>query len=148
MSKKKAPAKAKRNKGIELLSEAASLEEAQLKKAIKRSKRETNIHQAGGSSEGADLELEVPDEQKGKSSDTSEGTGLILGVPDVSKADSSKSEYESWGNSNDDDHHHHHQSDDEQNTQSESEGKDDKEMIDVGQVDAEHENISQEVAGD
>ncbi|GKE74618.1 hypothetical protein Tco_1536659 [Tanacetum coccineum] len=44
VSKKKAPAKAERIKGIELLSEAASLEEAQLKKAIKRSKRETNIH--------------------------------------------------------------------------------------------------------
>ncbi|GJZ08613.1 hypothetical protein Tco_0542896, partial [Tanacetum coccineum] len=43
---------------------------AQLKKSIKRSKRETHIHQAGGSSEGADLESEVPDEPKGKSIDT------------------------------------------------------------------------------
>ncbi|GJY96854.1 hypothetical protein Tco_0513764 [Tanacetum coccineum] len=93
--KKKAPTKAERSKGIELLSEAASLEEAQLKKAIKRSKRETNIHQACGSSEGVDLESEVPDEQKGKSIDTSEGTGLKPRVPDVTKADSSKSEYES-----------------------------------------------------
>ncbi|GJV20842.1 hypothetical protein Tco_1369862 [Tanacetum coccineum] len=50
-------------------SAAASLKEAQLKKAIKRSKRETNIHQAGGSSEGADLVSEVPDEPKGKSID-------------------------------------------------------------------------------
>ncbi|GJV75001.1 hypothetical protein Tco_1506585 [Tanacetum coccineum] len=75
VSKKKAPAKAKRSKGIELLSEATSLEEAQLKKAIKRSKQETNIHQAGGLSEGADLELEVPDEPKGKSIDISGGTG-------------------------------------------------------------------------
>ncbi|GJR33604.1 hypothetical protein Tco_1209288 [Tanacetum coccineum] len=47
MSKKKAATKAERSKWVELLSEAASLEEAQLKKAIKRSKRETNIHQAG-----------------------------------------------------------------------------------------------------
>ncbi|GJT23112.1 retrovirus-related pol polyprotein from transposon TNT 1-94 [Tanacetum coccineum] len=70
VSKKKAPTKAERSKGIELLSEAASLEEAQLKKDIKRSKRDTNIHQAGGSSEGADLESEVPDEPKGKSIDT------------------------------------------------------------------------------
>ncbi|GJX86507.1 retrovirus-related pol polyprotein from transposon TNT 1-94 [Tanacetum coccineum] len=38
VSKKKAPAKAKRSKGIELLSKAAILEEAQMKKAIKRSK--------------------------------------------------------------------------------------------------------------
>ncbi|GJW28737.1 hypothetical protein Tco_0045612 [Tanacetum coccineum] len=73
-----------------------------LKKAIKRSKRETNIHQAGGSSEGDGLEPEVPDEQKRKSTDTCEGTGLIPGVPNVSKADSSENEYESWGDSDDD----------------------------------------------
>nr|GEV43809.1 hypothetical protein [Tanacetum cinerariifolium] len=53
--------------------------------ALKRSKQEMNIHQAGGSSEGADFELEVLDEPKGKLIDTSEGTGLKLGVPDVSK---------------------------------------------------------------
>ncbi|GKA21924.1 hypothetical protein Tco_0707886, partial [Tanacetum coccineum] len=69
VSNKKAPAKAERRKGIELLSEATSLEEARLKKAIKRSKRETNIHQAGGSSEGANLESKVLDEPKGKSID-------------------------------------------------------------------------------
>ncbi|GKC70292.1 hypothetical protein Tco_1116175 [Tanacetum coccineum] len=92
---KKAPAKAKRSKGIELLSDAALLEEAQLKKALNRSKRDINIHQAGSSSEGADSESEVPDEPKGKSIDTSEGTSFELGVPDVSKGDSSKSEYES-----------------------------------------------------
>ncbi|GKF69133.1 hypothetical protein Tco_0202190, partial [Tanacetum coccineum] len=65
---RKAPAKAERSKRIELLSEAASLEEAQ-----------------------------VLDEPKGKTIDTSEGTGLKLGVPNVSKADSSESKYESWG---------------------------------------------------
>ncbi|GKF51159.1 hypothetical protein Tco_0147626, partial [Tanacetum coccineum] len=58
VSKKKAPAKTERNKGIKLLSNAALLEEAQLKKTIKRSKQETHIHQAGSSSEGADLESE------------------------------------------------------------------------------------------
>ncbi|GKD88247.1 hypothetical protein Tco_1363754, partial [Tanacetum coccineum] len=93
VSKKKAPAKAERSKGIELLSDATLLEEAaQLKKALKRSKRDTNIHQAGGSSKGADFESEVTYEPKGKSSNTSEGTGLKPGVPDVSKADSSESD--------------------------------------------------------
>ncbi|GJY72744.1 hypothetical protein Tco_0477175 [Tanacetum coccineum] len=44
VSKKKAPAKAERSKGIELLSEVALLEEAQLKKAIKRTnKKQTFI---------------------------------------------------------------------------------------------------------
>ncbi|GKD07502.1 hypothetical protein Tco_1187187 [Tanacetum coccineum] len=59
---KKAPAKAERSKGIELLSDAALLEEAQLQKALKRSKREINIHQASGSSEGANFESEIPDD--------------------------------------------------------------------------------------
>nr|GEU84448.1 hypothetical protein [Tanacetum cinerariifolium] len=76
VEKPKAEAKAERSKGIEMLSEAASLEEAQLKIAIKRSKREINIHQVGVSSEGADLESDVPVEPKGKSVNTSEGTGL------------------------------------------------------------------------
>nr|GEU66883.1 retrovirus-related Pol polyprotein from transposon TNT 1-94 [Tanacetum cinerariifolium] len=90
--KVKAPAKAAKSNGIDLLSEAALLEEAQLKKALKKSKQETSIHQAGGSSEGADFESKVPDEPKGKSIETSKGTSLKLGVPNVSKTDSSKSE--------------------------------------------------------
>ncbi|GKB60644.1 hypothetical protein Tco_0916830, partial [Tanacetum coccineum] len=92
VSKKKAPAKSERSKVIDLLSDATLLKEvAHLKKALKRSKRDTNIHQAGGSGEGADFKSEVPDEPKGKSSNTSKGTGLKPGVPDMSKADSSES---------------------------------------------------------
>ncbi|GJT65692.1 hypothetical protein Tco_1017172 [Tanacetum coccineum] len=55
---KKVPAKVARSKGIKFLSDVALLEEAQLKKALKRSKRETTIHQAGGSSEGVDSKSE------------------------------------------------------------------------------------------
>ncbi|GJU10878.1 hypothetical protein Tco_1133274 [Tanacetum coccineum] len=99
---KKAPVTTDKSKGIELLSKAALLEDAQMKKALKKSKRDTNIHQASGSSEGADFESEVPDEPKGKSTDTSKGTSVKPGVLDVSKAYSSDSENESWGNSGDD----------------------------------------------
>nr|GFD29985.1 hypothetical protein [Tanacetum cinerariifolium] len=70
ITEKKALEMAERNKGIYLLSEAALLKEAQMKKAIKRSKRETRMHQAGGSGDGAGLEPKVPDEPKGKSIDT------------------------------------------------------------------------------
>nr|GEU63976.1 hypothetical protein [Tanacetum cinerariifolium] len=73
VSKKKAPAKADRGKGIEVLLDAALLEEAQLKKTLKKSKQETHKLQASGSSEGADFESEVPDESKAKSSDTIKG---------------------------------------------------------------------------
>ncbi|GJY91179.1 hypothetical protein Tco_0506375 [Tanacetum coccineum] len=58
-----------------------------LKKAIKQSKRETNIHQASGSSEGAGIEPKI----------------------------FSKSEYESWGDSDDDNDDDDQQSNDEQN---------------------------------
>ncbi|GKF07741.1 hypothetical protein Tco_0041965 [Tanacetum coccineum] len=61
---------------------------------LKRSERETTIHQVGGLSEGADFESKVLDEPKGKSINTSEGTGLKPRVPDVSKGDSFESEYE------------------------------------------------------
>ncbi|GJZ82004.1 hypothetical protein Tco_0646998 [Tanacetum coccineum] len=183
---KKAPTKAERSKGIELLFEDASIEEAQLKKAIKRSKQETNIHQAGGSSEGADLESEVLDKPKGKSIDTSKGTGLKPGVPDVSKADSFESEYESWGDSDDGYDDDDQQSDDE-STESDddksadlnktndeeedefvhtpndyvptddenlkdaepaNEEKGDEEMTHAENVNVEHKEVSQEVAGD
>ncbi|GJW31102.1 hypothetical protein Tco_0051134, partial [Tanacetum coccineum] len=73
VSKKKAPATTDRSKGIDLLSEAALLEYAQMKAVLKRSKKETHSHQASGS-----------------------------GVPDVPK-DQSESENESWGESGDDD---------------------------------------------
>ncbi|GKE00422.1 hypothetical protein Tco_1388405, partial [Tanacetum coccineum] len=68
VSKKKTPVKVSRRKGIELLSDATLLEEARSKKALRRSKRETTIIQAGGSSEGADFESVVPDEPKVKTS--------------------------------------------------------------------------------
>ncbi|GJW70818.1 integrase, catalytic region, zinc finger, CCHC-type containing protein [Tanacetum coccineum] len=99
VSKKKTPAKTDRGKGIELLSDAALLEDAQLKKTLRKSKRETHKHQASGSSEGVDFESEVPDEQTGKTKDISKGTSMKPGVPDVSKEDSSDSDDDSWGNS-------------------------------------------------
>nr|GEY94334.1 hypothetical protein [Tanacetum cinerariifolium] len=102
ISKKKAPAKADRGKGIELLLDVALLEDAQLKKALKKSKQKTYKIQASGSSEGADFKSKVPDDSKAKSSDTSEGTGVKPGVLYVSKADSFESDNESWEDSKDD----------------------------------------------
>nr|GEV10650.1 integrase, catalytic region, zinc finger, CCHC-type, peptidase aspartic, catalytic [Tanacetum cinerariifolium] len=66
VSKKKTPAKADRGKGIELLLD------------------------------GANFELDVPDEPLGKTKDTSKGSGVKPGVLNVSKADSSDSDDESW----------------------------------------------------
>ncbi|GKC49847.1 hypothetical protein Tco_1072592, partial [Tanacetum coccineum] len=97
--KKKGPAKADKGNGIELLFDAALLEDAQLKKTLRKSKKETYKLQASGSSEGADFESEVPDEQTGKTKDTSEETGMKPGVLDMSKVNSSDCDNESWGDS-------------------------------------------------
>ncbi|GJY33751.1 hypothetical protein Tco_0418220 [Tanacetum coccineum] len=154
LSKKKTPAHVKRNKGIDLLSKAALLEEAQMKKDIKKSKQETHLHQEGGSSDGA-------------------------GVPDVSKSDSSDSEYESWGVTDDDDNDQQGddertESDDDKNvylnkTNDEEETQEDEfvhtlddyvlddktDDVDDEEYDriskemyADNENVNQEVAGD
>nr|GEV22824.1 hypothetical protein [Tanacetum cinerariifolium] len=92
LPKNKEPATTDRSKGIHLLSEVALLKEDQVKKALKRSRRETTIHQAGDSSDGTSSKLGVPDEPKGRSVDIDEGTGLKPRVPDVSKTYSSESE--------------------------------------------------------
>nr|GEY46365.1 putative ribonuclease H-like domain-containing protein [Tanacetum cinerariifolium] len=101
VSKKKAPAKVDRGKGIELLLDATLLKDAQLKKALEKSRQETHKLQASGSSKGANFESEVPDESKAKPSDTSKGTGVKPGVPVVLQGNSSDSDNESWGNSKD-----------------------------------------------
>ncbi|GKD99177.1 hypothetical protein Tco_1383074, partial [Tanacetum coccineum] len=74
VSKKKAHAKADRSKGIEILSDAALSKAAQLKEAIKRSKKDYHISQASGSGDGSDFESGVPHEQQRKTSGTDEGT--------------------------------------------------------------------------
>nr|GEZ10313.1 hypothetical protein [Tanacetum cinerariifolium] len=56
--KKKAPTTTDRSKGIDLRSEVALLEEAQVKKVLKKSTHETNIYQVGSLSEGADFQSE------------------------------------------------------------------------------------------
>ncbi|GJZ23633.1 hypothetical protein Tco_0561092 [Tanacetum coccineum] len=101
VSKKKAPAKADRSKGIEILSDVALSEAAQLKEATKRSKKDFHISQACGSGDGTDFESGVPDEQQCKTSGTDEETGTKPGVPDVPKYQS-ESDDESWGDSEDD----------------------------------------------
>ncbi|GKB87329.1 hypothetical protein Tco_0959601 [Tanacetum coccineum] len=116
VSKKKAPAKADRSKGIEILSDVALSEAAQLKEATKRSKKDFHISQASGSGDGSDFESGVPDEQQRKTSGTDEGTGIKPGGFDVPTYDS-ESKNESWGDNKDD-------NDDDSND--DSKGDDDK----------------------
>nr|GEX47745.1 hypothetical protein [Tanacetum cinerariifolium] len=132
VSKKKAPAKSDRGKGVELLSDAALLEDAQLKKTLRKRKQETHRLQASDSSEGDDFESEVPDEQTGKTKDTSEGTSVEPRVPDVSKEDSSDSDDDSWGDSEgeSDDVHDEDDNDDDDGNDDDSDNDDDNGITD------------------
>nr|GEX06198.1 hypothetical protein [Tanacetum cinerariifolium] len=101
VSKKKAPVEADRSKGIEILSDVALSEAAQLKEATKRSKKDYHISQASGSGDGTYFESGVPDELQRKTSCIDQGTGTKPRVPDVFTYNS-ESENESCGDSKDD----------------------------------------------
>ncbi|GKF63909.1 hypothetical protein Tco_0187357, partial [Tanacetum coccineum] len=87
-TKKKAPVRADGGKGLNVLSEVALSEAAQLKEVAKRSKKDFHISHASSSCDGTDFGSGVPDEQHRKTSGTNEGTGTKLGVLDVPKCDS------------------------------------------------------------
>nr|GEU78558.1 uncharacterized mitochondrial protein AtMg00810-like [Tanacetum cinerariifolium]GEV21204.1 uncharacterized mitochondrial protein AtMg00810-like [Tanacetum cinerariifolium] len=81
--KKKAPATTDRSKGIDLLSDATLLEDDQMKKVLKRSKKETHSRQASGSGDGFGSQTKVPDKLHDKITGTNKGTCTIPGLPDV-----------------------------------------------------------------
>ncbi|GJT41322.1 retrovirus-related pol polyprotein from transposon TNT 1-94 [Tanacetum coccineum] len=120
VSKKKAPAKADRSKGIEILSDVALSEAAQIKEATKRSKKDFYISQASGSGDGTDFELRVPDEQQCKTSGTDKGTNDNDDI-------------------NDDDDDYDNNDDDSKNEDDDEEDDDLYKDVDVGSLGAEHE---------
>ncbi|GKB63965.1 hypothetical protein Tco_0920151 [Tanacetum coccineum] len=121
VSKKKAHAKADRSKGIEILSDAALSKAAQLKEAIKRSKKDYHISQASGSGDGSDFESGVPHEQQRKTSGTDEGTDDSEDDNDDNSYDDSKGD-DDKADSDDDDY-------DEEEHDEEYESNDDNENV-------------------
>ncbi|GJZ73965.1 hypothetical protein Tco_0638111 [Tanacetum coccineum] len=100
VSKKKStkPSQKQKLKGIELLYEATQFE-IDTQKAMKANKRTSRFqHQFGGSSEGAGLGPEVPDEPSDKSANSDEGAGTSTEVLDESKDKSkARDDLEDWG---------------------------------------------------
>nr|GEW91219.1 hypothetical protein [Tanacetum cinerariifolium] len=88
VSKKKAPTKVDRGKGMNLLSDVALLEVAQLKKALKKIKQDTHMLYASGLGDGVGSQLKVLDEQQEETIGTDKGTGTILWQCDDSDDDS------------------------------------------------------------
>ncbi|GJT72770.1 hypothetical protein Tco_1032056 [Tanacetum coccineum] len=112
-------------KGIELLSEVALTEKAQLKEVRKKSLRDFHKTHPKGSGTGVE---NPPSVEKITPTITSEGTGDKLGVPDVTKDDSTESESESWGNDEDDSNNEQEASDEgkEEEVDQENEYEDDE----------------------
>ncbi|GJW04429.1 hypothetical protein Tco_1563285 [Tanacetum coccineum] len=102
-------------KEIELLSDVALTEEAQIKEERKRSLRD--FHKTHPSSSGT-VAKKPPSVEKITPTVTSERTGDKPEVPDVTEDDSTNSESESWGNDEDDSNN---------DQESSNEGNDDQE---------------------
>ncbi|GJT88516.1 hypothetical protein Tco_1070233 [Tanacetum coccineum] len=92
-------------KGIDLLYDTTQLE-LETQREIKASRHEIIFqHQTGGSSEGAGLRPDVPDELTRKSADSDEGAGTLPEVSDVSEDKSkARDDLDDWGSTNDEEY--------------------------------------------
>ncbi|GKA07222.1 retrovirus-related pol polyprotein from transposon TNT 1-94 [Tanacetum coccineum] len=125
-NKKKQPVKKTKAKGLVVLSEVALTEAKQLKPATKRSKTQFHSSYTSGLCDGVDTQSKVLDEHQQKTSSIDEGTGTIPGVPYVPPYES-KSDKESWGDSEDeDDNDDDGDNDDDDQTKYEEEDVDDR----------------------
>nr|GEX49682.1 hypothetical protein [Tanacetum cinerariifolium] len=117
--------------GLNVLSEVALSEAAQLTEETKRSKTDFHILQASGPGNGIDFKLGVPDEKHHKTSGTDEGTGTIPGVHDVPKYDY-ESEKESCGynGEEDDDDDENDSGNESNNGDNDDDGDDDDDDVD------------------
>ncbi|GJT07390.1 hypothetical protein Tco_0841852 [Tanacetum coccineum] len=134
---------------MDRLSDASLLKAAQVKEALKKSKKESYMLHPSGSGDRVGSKPKVPDESGDKTTGTDEGTGTKPRVPGVPKY-LSESENKSWGDSgddgsNDDGSNKVTKDDDEDDV--ESDANDDKEAkydefykdVDVKSLDAERE---------
>ncbi|GJU67291.1 hypothetical protein Tco_1253550 [Tanacetum coccineum] len=141
-------------KGIELLSDVALTEEAQMKEVRKKSLRD--FHKTHPSGSGT-VAKDPPRVAKITPTVTSEGTGEKPGVPDVTNDDSSESESESWGNDEDDSNNEQESSDEsskqeneseEQESDSEQDEESDNDDQEVDEFDEENESEDDEMKSD
>ncbi|GJT94034.1 hypothetical protein Tco_1082879 [Tanacetum coccineum] len=112
-------------KGIELFSDVALTEEAQMKEVRMKSLRD--FHKTHPSGSGI-VAKKPPRVEKITHTVTSEGTGDKPRVPDVTKDDSTESESESWGNDEDDSNNEQESSN--ESSEQENESDDDETQSD------------------
>ncbi|GJR64022.1 hypothetical protein Tco_0010087 [Tanacetum coccineum] len=120
-TKKKAPIKADRSKSLNVLSEVALSEAAQLKEVTKRSKKDVYISHASGLGDGTDFQSGVPGEQQRKISeswgnsrekeDDEDDTEDDEGNDDGNDSDGNDDDNDNDGNDDDDSDHERTKSD-------------------------------------
>ncbi|GJT09256.1 hypothetical protein Tco_0856298 [Tanacetum coccineum] len=125
-------------KGIELLSNVALTEEAQMKEVRKKSLMD--FHKTHPSGSGT-VAKKTPSVVKITHTVTSKGTGDKPGVPDVTEDDSTESEYESWGNDEDDSNN---DDQDSSNEGSEQENESEEQVSDSKQEEESEDNDQEE----
>nr|GEY63527.1 hypothetical protein [Tanacetum cinerariifolium] len=87
VSKKKTPAKVDRGKGMDLLSDVALLEAAQVKEAPKKSKKDSHMLYASGSGNGVGSQPKGPDEFEDKTTDSGDDRSNDDDSDDATKND-------------------------------------------------------------
>ncbi|GJS93123.1 hypothetical protein Tco_0800091 [Tanacetum coccineum] len=102
-TKKKASVKADRGKGLNVLSDVAPSEAAQLKEVTKRSKKDFHISHASGSGKGTYNKPRVPDVPKYNSKSNKESWGDSGEEEDDDDENDTKDDDENDGDDNDDD---------------------------------------------
>ncbi|GJU40447.1 hypothetical protein Tco_1193404 [Tanacetum coccineum] len=108
--------------------------------------KDSHMLHASGSGDGVGSQPKVPNESQDKTTGTNEGTGTKPGVPDVPK-DLSKSENESWRDSDDDDSNDDVSNDDDDDVDSDADG--DNKASDSEKTDSdEEENTTLNLKGD
>ncbi|GJY13500.1 hypothetical protein Tco_0382809 [Tanacetum coccineum] len=140
--------------GIDLLSEVALAEKAQLKEVRKKSLRDFHKTYPSGSGTVAEKPLSV---EKITPTVISEGTGDKPGVPDVTEDDFTESESESQGNDEDESNNEQEASDEgsgqeneseEQESDSEQDEESDDDNQEEEEVDQENESEDDEIESD
>ncbi|GKF06241.1 hypothetical protein Tco_0036909, partial [Tanacetum coccineum] len=161
VSKKKAPPKGDRGKGMELLFDAALIEAAQVKEALQKSKKDSHMLHASGSGDGVGSQPKVPDESEDKTTDSGDDESNDDNSDEVTK-DDDEDDVESDANedkeasdsektdSDDDENLNVNQNDDKEQEHNEHEevGKGDAEMTNTTHESAFKENSYEQVIED
>ncbi|GKA70641.1 hypothetical protein Tco_0776780 [Tanacetum coccineum] len=137
--KNKAPVKADRGKVLNVLSEVALSEAAQLKEATKRSKKDFHLSQASGSGDGIDFESGVPNEQHRKTSESDKESWGNSGEEDGDDSDGNDDDDDNDGDDDDNDGN----DDDSDQERTESDRDEIPNLNQLNEVQQEEENVDE-----